>query len=95
MSSLQFASSTHAASLSLNDLVRSAEELQTSGKLNEAVNLYRQWLSHSRETEKFVARFHYGWLLQKLNQFEDAQAVQNEFIEDYARHLAGGVTALH
>jgi hypothetical protein len=42
-----------------------------------------------------VARFHYGWLLQKLNQFEDAQNAQSEFINDYAKHLSGGAVAMH
>jgi len=93
MSTLQFVG--HAASLSLSDLIRSADEMQNSGKVDEAANLYRQWLSHSRSPEKHVARFHYGWLLQKLNQLEDAQNVQNEFINDYALHLSGGALAIH
>ena len=42
MSTLQFVG--HAASLSLNDLIRSADEMQNSGKVDEAANLYRQWL---------------------------------------------------
>ena len=93
MSTLQFVG--HAASLSLNDLIRSADEMQNSGKVDEAANLYRQWLSHSRDPEKHVARFHYGWILQKLNLFEEAQNVQNDFINDYAKHLSGGAVAIH
>jgi len=73
MSTSQFVG--HAASLSLNDLIRSADEMQNSGKVEEAANLYRQWLSHSRDPSKHVARFHYGWVLQKLNLFEEAQNV--------------------
>jgi tetratricopeptide (TPR) repeat protein len=93
MSTLQFVG--HAASLSLSDLIRSADEMENSGKVDEAANLYRQWLSHSRDPEKHVARFHYGWLLQKLNQFEEAQNAQSEFFNDYAKHLAGGAIAMH
>ena len=93
MSTSQFVG--HAASLSLNDLIRSADEMQKSGKVEEAANLYRQWLSHSRDPSKHMARFHYGWVLQKLNLFEEAQNVQRDFINDYAKHLSGGTFAMH
>ena len=93
MSTSQFVG--HAASLSLNDLIRSADEMQNSGKVEEAANLYRQWLSHSRDPSKHVARFHYGWVLQKLNLFEEAQNVQRDFINDYAKHISGGTVSIH
>ena len=67
MSNLRSSGAT-ATTLSLQELIQSAEMLQVSGQHEEAINLYRQWLQHGKDECKHVAWFNYGWLLQKQNQ---------------------------
>jgi tetratricopeptide (TPR) repeat protein len=81
--------------MSLEQLIKTAERLQANGSEDEAVNLYRQWISQSRDENKFVALFNYGWLLQKLNKFSEAANAQDEFLHQYADFLSGGRAAIH
>lgn len=81
--------------MSLDQLLQTAERLQAAGNAEEAVNLYRHWLSQSKDENKFVASFNYGWLLQKLNKFNEAVHAQDEFLNQYADFLSGGRTHAH
>ena len=94
MSSLQH-SVSRGQRMSLDQLIQTAERLQASGNPEEAVNLYRQWLSQSKDEDKCVALFNYGWLLQKLNKFGEAVHAQHEFAHQYASYLSGGHTSMH
>ena len=81
--------------MSLDQLLQTAERLQASGNPEEAVNLYRQWISQSKDENKFVALFNYGWLLQKLNKFSEAVDAQDDFLNHYANFLSGGRAQVH
>lgn len=93
--SIQHSSVSHGQRMSLDQLIQTAERLQASGNPDEAVNLYRQWLSQSKDENKFVALFNYGWLLQKLNKFGEAVNAQDEFLNHYANYLSGGRASVH
>ena len=54
-------------SFTLEELTQAADMLESSGRYEEAIDLYRQWLKYSKEEHKHVAWFNYGWLLQKQN----------------------------
>lgn len=86
---------SHGQRISLDQLIQTAERLQASGNPEEAVNLYRQWLSQSKDDNKCVALFNYGWLLQKLNKFGEAVHAQQEFATHYANYLSGGRASVH
>lgn len=81
--------------MSLEQLIKTADRLQANGSEDEAINLYRQWISQSRDDNKFVALFNYGWLLQKLNKFHEAVSAQDEFLNHYADFLSGGRASVH
>ncbi|MEY4363877.1 MAG: hypothetical protein RLZZ24_1229 [Pseudomonadota bacterium] len=81
--------------MSLDQLIKTADRLQANGNADEALNLYRQWISQSKDDKKYVALFNYGWLLQKLNKFHEAKHAQEDFAHDYANHLAGGRVVAH
>ena len=76
------------ATLSLNELIQSAEMLQLSGKYQEAIDLYRQWLTHGRDEKKHLAWFNYGWLLQKQNKVHEASTAYEKLADDYAHYLS-------
>ena len=81
--------------MSLDQLIQTAERLQAAGNADAAVNLYRQWISQSKDSNKFVALFNYGWLLQKLNKFNEAVDAQEAFLNHYADFLSGGRQTVH
>ena len=81
--------------MSLEQLIQTADRLQANGNLEEAVNLYRHWISQNKDDKKYVALFNYGWLLQKLNKFHEAKDAQEDFVQHYASHLAGGRAMAH
>ena len=82
-----------ATTLSLQELIQAAEVLQSSGKHEEAVHLYRQWLQHGRDEQKHIAWFNYGWLLQKLNKVDEAVNAYDQLTSNYARYLSGHAAA--
>ena len=86
---------TNGQRMSVEQLIQTADRLQANGNVDEAVNLYRQWISQSKDDKKYVALFNYGWLLQKLNKFNEAQDAQEDFVHHYASHLAGGRALAH
>ena len=78
-----------ATTLSLQELIQAAEMLQVAGKHEEAANLYRQWLQHARDDQKYLAWFNYGWLLQKANKVDEAFNAYDQLIGNYANYLSG------
>jgi tetratricopeptide (TPR) repeat protein len=92
MSNLRSSGAT-ATTLSLQELIQSAEMLQVSGQHEEAINLYRQWLQHGRDEQKHIAWFNYGWLLQKLNKVDEAVNAYDQLTNNYARYLSGNTAA--
>jgi tetratricopeptide (TPR) repeat protein len=85
----QHSSGATSATLSLNELIQAAEVLQMSGKVQEAIDLYRQWLAHGRSEQKYLAWFNYGWLLQKQNKFDEASSAYDQLTSNYASYLSG------
>ena len=81
------------ATLSLNELIQSAEMLQLSGKHQEAIDLYRQWLAHGRDEKKHLAWFNYGWLLQKQNKVDEAFSAYDQLTSNYASYLSGNAVS--
>jgi hypothetical protein len=51
--------------------------------------LYRQWLQHARDDQKYLAWFNYGWLLQKANKVDEAFNAYDQLIGNYANYLSG------
>ena len=92
MSSNQFLSGAKLTNFTLNELTQAAEMLEASGRYEEAIDLYRQWLKHSQDERKHVAWFNYGWLLQKQNLFSDAANAYDQLTNNYASYLSGNVT---
>jgi tetratricopeptide (TPR) repeat protein len=73
--------------MSAQDLIAKAEQLDHAGKTQEALELYRHWLKHDRTHSKYSVWFNYGWLLQKHNLQEEASQAYDQVIECYADHL--------
>ena len=93
MSTNQYLSGAKLTSFTLSELTQAADMLEASGRYEEAIDLYRQWLKHSQDERKHVAWFNYGWLLQKQNLFSDAAHAYNHLTDDYASYLSGHATA--
>jgi tetratricopeptide (TPR) repeat protein len=73
--------------MSAQDLIAKAEQLDHAGKTHEALELYRHWLKHDRTHSKYSVWFNYGWLLQKQNLQEEASQAYDQVINCYADHL--------
>ena len=73
--------------LSMAELIQSAEALQTNGQYEQALDMYRQWLRSSHDEKKHLAWFHYGWLLQKLNKVDEASQAYDQLTSNYADFL--------
>ena len=80
-------------SFTLEELTQAADMLESSGRYEEAIDLYRQWLKYSKEEHKHVAWFNYGWLLQKQNLFTDAAYAYDQLTNNYANYLSGNTAA--
>jgi tetratricopeptide (TPR) repeat protein len=93
MSSNHHLSGAKLTTFTLNELTQAADMLEASGRYEEAIDLYRQWLKHSQDERKHVAWFNFGWLLQKQNLFSDAANAYNHLTDDYANYLSGHATA--
>jgi len=87
------ASGASRTAVTLNELIQTAETLQVSGKYQEAIDLYSQWLKHGHDERKHVAWFNYGWLLQKTNKVDEACNAYNQLTNNYANYLSGNTTA--
>jgi tetratricopeptide (TPR) repeat protein len=79
-------------SFTLEELTKAADMLESSGRYEEAIDLYRQWLNSSQDERKHVAWFNFGWLLQKQNLFNDAANAYNQLTDNYANYLSGHAT---
>ena len=55
MSQNQHLSGAKLTSFTLNELTQAADMLEASGRYEEAIDLYRQWLKHSQDERKHVA----------------------------------------
>ena len=69
------------SAMSLAELIQLAEVLQTNGREQEAVQVYRHWLDQSQDEQRFLAWFNFGALLQKLNLIDDAQQAYRTCLE--------------
>ena len=75
------------ATVSPQELIAKAEQLDHAGQTHEALELYRNWLKNDRTHSKYSVWFNYGWLLQKHNLQEEASQAYDQVIECYADHL--------
>ena len=73
--------------LSIAELIQSAEALQSAGQHEQALDMYRQWLRSGQDEKKHLAWFHYGWLLQKLNKVDEATQAYDQLTANYADFL--------
>lgn len=74
--------------LSPQELIAKAEQLDHAGQTHEALELYRHWLKHDRSHNKYSVWFNYGWLLQKQNLQVEASQAYDQVINCYADHLS-------
>ena len=74
--------------LTPQELIAKAEQLDHAGKTTEALELYRHWLKHDRSHNKYSVWFNYGWLLQKMNLQAEASQAYDQVIHCYADHLS-------
>lgn len=74
--------------LSPQELIAKAEQLNHAGQTHEALALYRQWLKQDRSHNKYSVWFNYGWLLQKQNLQAEASQAYDQVISCYADHLS-------
>lgn len=83
--------SNYSHKMSANELIYSAEELCQMGKDEEALGMYRHWLTQANnELSKCTVLFNYSWLLQKLNRLDEALHVQAGLVDAYASYLSEG-----
>jgi tetratricopeptide (TPR) repeat protein len=87
MSKLYTSGATHAP-ITLNELIQAAKVLEDAGQYQEATEMYRQWLTKSRDAHKHLAWFNYGWLLQKQNKVHEASTAYEHLTHDYADYLS-------
>jgi len=85
----QYTSGAQMTSFTVKELTQAADALIASGHLQEAIDLYRQWLQHNHDEQKHVAWFNYGWLLQKQNKVDEAANAYDQLTNNYARYLSG------
>lgn len=76
------------APITLNELIQAAQALEDAGQYQEATEMYRQWLTHSRDSRKHLAWFNYGWLLQKQNKVNEASTAYEQLTHNYADYLS-------
>ena len=81
-------------SLSPQEVIAKAEQLDHAGQTHEALELYRQWLKNDRTHSKYAVSFHYGWLLQKQNHPSEAEKAFNHWINSYKDHMSGSNAAV-
>jgi Tfp pilus assembly protein PilF len=81
------------ASLSPQEVISKAEQLDHAGQTHEALELYRHWLKNDRTHSKYSVWFNYGWLLQKQNHPYEAEQAFNHWINAYKDHMSGSNTA--
>jgi Tfp pilus assembly protein PilF len=82
------------ASLSPQEVISKAEQLDHAGQTHEALELYRHWLKNDRTHSKYSVWFNYGWLLQKQNYPSEAEQAFNQWINSYKDHMSGSNTAV-
>jgi hypothetical protein len=86
--------SYYSPKMSANELIYSAEELCQMGKDEEALGMYKHWLTQaSNESSKCAVLFNYSWLLQKLNRLDEAVRVQAGLVDAYSSYLSEGSLA--
>ena len=81
------------ASLSPQEVISKAEQLDHAGQTHEALELYRHWLKNDRTHSKYSVWFNYGWLLQKQNHPSEAEQAFDHWINSYKDHMSGSNTA--
>ena len=81
-------------SLSPQEVIAKAEQLDHAGQTHEALELYRQWLKNDRSHSKYSVWFNYGWLLQKQNHPSEAEQAFNHWINSYKDQMSGSNTAI-
>lgn len=82
------------ASLSPQEVIAKAEQLDHAGQTHEALELYRHWLKNDRTHSKYSVWFNYGWLLQKQNHPSEAEQAFDHWINAYKDHMSGSNTAV-
>ncbi len=87
MSKKYTSGATHAP-ITLNELIQAAHVLENEGKYQEATEMYRHWLTQSRDVRKHLAWFNYGWSLQKQNKVVEASTAYEQLTHDYAQYLS-------
>lgn len=70
-----------AGTMSLDDLIKTADEWQKLGKVQDVDALYKNWIQLSDSPYKFVACFNYGVLLATWGRDDDAIAVYQKAID--------------
>ena len=88
----QYQSGAKLTTFTLSELTQAADSLIASGNLQEAIDLYRQWLHHAHDERKHVAWFNYGWLLQKQNKVDEAADAYDQLTHNYASYLSGNTS---
>ena len=81
------------ASLSPQEVISKAEQLDHAGQTHEALELYRHWLKNDCTHSKYSVWFNYGWLLQKQNHPSEAEKAFDHWINSYKDHMSGSNTA--
>lgn len=66
--------------LSLDDLIKTADEWQKEGKTKEIDELYSSWIAHTTSPYKFIACFNYGVLLAGWGRDQDAVRIYEQAI---------------
>jgi Tfp pilus assembly protein PilF len=82
------------ASLSPQEVISKAEQLDHAGQTHEALELYRHWLKNDRTHSKYSVWFNYGWLLQKQNHPSEAEQAFDHWINSYKDHMSGSNAAV-
>lgn len=67
--------------MSIDELFKSCEHLQTSGKPREAIALYQAWIKETDSAHKALAMFNLGSLLQSQGDIQGAASTYQQCIE--------------
>ena len=68
--------------LPLAELLTMAESLQNSGMTDAALELYEVWTGHSSDSNKSLAMFNYGSLLQSTGKTAEAEKIYRECLAE-------------
>ena len=67
--------------MSLEQLIEQCNQLQSMGLISDVLEKYQAWLKGNDSPQKFIALFNYGTMLQREQQWDEAEQAYRECIQ--------------